>query len=77
MSFSKDKVKRDIQAMFERDFSHFVPLSIRLDICEPVENGKFFVWFEVITHDDIRAKFIGDMWYDEDGQLYPYDLIPL
>lgn len=75
--FSKDKVKRDIQAMFERDFPHFAPLSIRLDLCEPVEDSKFFICFEVIAHDDIRAKFIGDIWYGEDGQLNPFDLIPL
>jgi hypothetical protein len=73
-SLSKDKVKRDIQAKLEQDFSHFMPFSIRFDGIAAQEDGKFSVCFQIITHEDISAGFIGDVWYDENGQLNTSDL---
>ncbi len=73
-SFSKNQVKRDIQAKLEQDFSHFKPLSIRFDGIAAQEDGKFTVSFQMITHEDIPAGFIGDVWYDENGQLNTSDL---
>jgi hypothetical protein len=73
-SFSNDKVKRDIQTKLEQDFSHFVPFSIRFDGIAVQEDRKFTVRFKmIITHEDITAGFIGDVWYDENGRLNTSD----
>lgn len=72
---SKDKVKRDIQAQIEHDFPQFAPLSLRFDGIAAQPDGKFSVTFQVITHENITAGFIGDVWYEEDGQLNLYDLV--
>ena len=74
-SFSKDKVKLDIQAKLEQAFSHFMPFSISFDGITAQEDGKFTVSCKMITHEDITAGFIGDVWYDENGQLNTSDLI--
>lgn len=74
MSLANDKVKRDIQTKLEQDFSHFTPFSIRFDGSAAQEDRKFTVCFKMITHEDIRAGFIGDVWYEENGQLNTSDL---
>jgi hypothetical protein len=74
-SFSNDKVKRDIQAKLEQDFSHFMPFSILFDGIAAQEDSKFTVSFKMITHEEITAGFIGNVWYDENGQLNTSDLI--
>jgi hypothetical protein len=73
--FSNNKVKCDIQAKLEQDFSHFMPFSILFDGIAVQEDSKFTVSFKMITHEDITAGFIGDVWHDENGQLNTSDLI--
>jgi hypothetical protein len=73
-SFSKNQVKRDIQAKLEQDFAHYMLFSIYFDGIAAQEDSKFTVCFKMITHEDISAGFIGDVWYEENGQLNTSDL---
>lgn len=73
-SFSKDKVMGDLRAKFEHDFPLFAPLSLRFDAIVAQPDSKFSVSFKVITYENITAGFIGDVWYEDDGQLNVYDL---
>ncbi len=52
-----------------------MPFSIRFDGIVVQEDGKFTVSFKMITHEDITAGFIGNVRYDENGQLNTSDLI--
>jgi hypothetical protein len=51
-----------------------MPFSLRFDGITAHGDRKFTACFEMITHEEITAGFIGDVWYDENGQLNTSDL---